>query len=111
MEIHCTVTGCNLARGHPALARPTGQKGLAGLLGAAWRARARRGHHARRHSRATRWCSQHNLTGGLGVLSLVAGARVVYREGAGQGEAERCSPRQRHNGEAEEGLRGGGVLR
>jgi hypothetical protein len=107
MEIHCIVTGCNLARGHPALARPASQNGPAGLLGAVWRTRARP-MRAHERSRAARW---HSLAGGLGVSGAAAGARAEYGEGAGQGEAERGSPRWRHGGEAKEGLWGGGALR
>jgi hypothetical protein len=45
------------------------------------------------------------------VLGSTAGARAAYGKGIRHGEAERGSPRRHHGGEAEEGLRGGGVLR
>jgi hypothetical protein len=44
------------------------------------------------------------------VPGSTTGMRAVYGEGAGQGEAERGSPRRRHGGAVEEGLQGGGVL-
>jgi hypothetical protein len=44
------------------------------------------------------------------VLGSAAGVRAVYKEGAGQGEAERGSLRRRRGSEAEEGFRGGGIL-
>jgi hypothetical protein len=80
------------------LARPVGENGSIDLLGAtsacpAW-------------SSLPRALRSGAASAGLGVSGLVAGARVAYGKGTGQGEVERGSPRRRHGGgEAEEGFR------
>jgi hypothetical protein len=79
-------------------ARPTGQSGPAGLLGAA---RAWRDHRTRERSGAAQWRGRCDLADGLEVA--VAASASMEQGGVGQGEAERGSPVRSSDGEVATG--------
>jgi hypothetical protein len=67
-EIHHTVMVRNSARGHPVLARPAGQNGMAGPAEQVHGAGLVRSPHAGR----PQWRESPRLTGGLGAAAVAA---------------------------------------